>query len=173
MGAVLPFAIDYYNNRRRRAGHPGRGRGRHAGERDAQGGGRGDPPLTCLLCREVCACTGPTTELLRASRPRAALAQTPSGEWRLIGNQGCSGGAPIYGSKDFIVWYKIGCTKLRLGDCPTFFPLPPLTYRDCSVTSKTVTCKTVTCVSETGKTSCLLLLKKKRAGARRTLCSDV
>eukprot|EP00037_Helgoeca_nana_P013172 m.121009 g.121009 ORF g.121009 m.121009 type:complete len:666 (-) comp21872_c0_seq1:287-2284(-) len=63
--------------------------------------------------------------------------QTPSGEWRLIGNQGCSagdegattsgGGAPIYGSLDFKTWYKVGCTTLLLGDCPTFFPLPSLT----------------------------------------------
>jgi hypothetical protein len=62
--------------------------------------------------------------------------QTEHGEWRLIGNQGCSssggdhtdaGGAPIYGSMDFKSWYKIGCTTLLLGDCPTFFPLPSLT----------------------------------------------
>jgi len=52
---------------------------------------------------------------------------TADGEWRMIGNQGCDSGAPIYGSKDFVTWYKIGCTTLRLGDCPTFFPLPPLT----------------------------------------------
>lgn len=31
--------------------------------------------------------------------------QTPAGEWRLIGNQGCDGlGAPIYGSMDFVKW---------------------------------------------------------------------
>ncbi len=59
--------------------------------------------------------------------------KTPDGEWRLIGNQGCSddasgnSGAPIYGSMDFKTWYKIGCTELLLGDCPTFFPLPALT----------------------------------------------
>jgi hypothetical protein len=38
--------------------------------------------------------------------------KTPSGEWRLIGNQGCTtesgaGGAPIYGSMDFKTWYKV------------------------------------------------------------------
>jgi hypothetical protein len=27
---------------------------------------------------------------------------------------------------DFKEWYKIGCTKLPDGDCPTLFPLPPL-----------------------------------------------
>ena len=53
--------------------------------------------------------------------------QTASGEWRLIGNQGGGAGAPIYGSKDFKSWYKIGYTTLKLGDCPTFFPLPALT----------------------------------------------
>lgn len=51
------------------------------------------------------------------------------GEWRIIGNQGCTpeGGNPMYGSKDFVNWYKIGCTTLMAGDCPTFFPLPSLT----------------------------------------------
>ncbi len=53
--------------------------------------------------------------------------KTPDGEWRLIGNQGGGSGAPIYGSKDFKSWYKIGFTTLKLGDCPTFFPLPSLT----------------------------------------------
>jgi hypothetical protein len=58
--------------------------------------------------------------------------QTDHGEWRMIGNQGCTlkngtkAGAPLYGSMDFKKWYKIGCTDLKLGDCPTFFPLPPL-----------------------------------------------
>merc|ERR1711871_660359 len=61
--------------------------------------------------------------------------QTTHGEWRLIGNQQCSSinsegntvsGAPLYGSMDFKKWYKIGCTQLKLGDCPTFFPLPAL-----------------------------------------------
>ena len=33
----------------------------------------------------------------------------------------------MYGSKDFVNWYKIGCTTLMAGDCPTFFPLPALT----------------------------------------------
>lgn len=28
---------------------------------------------------------------------------------------------------DFVEWYKIGCTTLMAGDCPTFFPLPSLT----------------------------------------------
>jgi hypothetical protein len=32
----------------------------------------------------------------------------------------------MYGSMDFKKWYKIGCTELKLGDCPTFFPLPSL-----------------------------------------------
>jgi hypothetical protein len=62
--------------------------------------------------------------------------RTEEGEWRLIGNQAChtegqdpaaGGGAPIYGSKDFKKWYKVGCTTLKLGDCPTFFPRPALT----------------------------------------------
>ena len=53
--------------------------------------------------------------------------KTADGEWRLIGNQGGGSGAPIYGSKDFQTWYKIGFTTLKLGDCPTFFPLPALT----------------------------------------------
>ena len=54
--------------------------------------------------------------------------QTTSGEWRMIGNQKCGNGTgtPIYGSLDFKSWYKIGCTTLLLGDCPTFFPLPAL-----------------------------------------------
>ena len=47
----------------------------------------------------------------------------------MIGNQGCSpeGGNPLYGSMDFVHWYKIGCTTLMAGDCPTFFPLPAIT----------------------------------------------
>lgn len=55
--------------------------------------------------------------------------KTKDGEWRLIGNQACQpeGGNPIYGSMDFVSWYKIGCTTLMAGDCPTFFPLPALT----------------------------------------------
>jgi beta-fructofuranosidase len=53
--------------------------------------------------------------------------KTKDGEWRLIGNQGGGAGAPIYGSMDFKSWYKIGFTTLRLGDCPTLFPLPALT----------------------------------------------
>lgn len=58
--------------------------------------------------------------------------RTNDGEWRFIGNQACTnddgsaGGAPIYASKDFVSWYKVGCTTLLLGDCPTFFPLPKL-----------------------------------------------
>jgi hypothetical protein len=28
---------------------------------------------------------------------------------------------------DFVNWYKIGCTTLPAGDCPTFFPLPKFT----------------------------------------------
>ena len=54
--------------------------------------------------------------------------KTEHGEWRLIGNQGGGqGGAPIYGSMDFKSWYKVGFTTLKLGDCPTFFPLPSIT----------------------------------------------
>eukprot|EP01079_Euglenida_sp_SAG-EU17-18_P005775 gene5775-1028_t len=53
--------------------------------------------------------------------------KTPHGEWRIIGNQGGGQGAPTYGSMDFVTWYKVGYTELRLGDCPTFFPLPKLT----------------------------------------------
>eukprot|EP00966_Prymnesium_polylepis_P203801 4721608-Prymnesium_polylepis.1 len=55
--------------------------------------------------------------------------QTKHGEWRIIGNQGCApeGGNPLYGSMDFVSWYKIGCTTMMRGDCPTFFPLPSLT----------------------------------------------
>jgi len=54
--------------------------------------------------------------------------KTPAGEWRFIGNQKCGdgNGAPIYGSMDFKSFYKIGCTTFLKGDCPTFFPLPPL-----------------------------------------------
>lgn len=49
-------------------------------------------------------------------------------EWRIIGNQACQpqGGNPVYGSKDFVNWYKVGCSTLMAGDCPTFFPLPKL-----------------------------------------------
>ena len=56
---------------------------------------------------------------------------TEYGEWRLIGNQACaegsSTGAPIY-AVDFRakVLSKVGCTTLKLGDCPTLFKLPPL-----------------------------------------------
>ena len=63
--------------------------------------------------------------------------QTASGEWRFVGNgraeaTGCPGNAttettPIYGSKDFVSWYKVGCTTLPAGDCPTLFPRPALT----------------------------------------------
>jgi len=55
--------------------------------------------------------------------------KTADGEWRLIGNQGCApeGGNPLYGSMDFASWYKIGCTTMMAGDCPSFFPLPKLT----------------------------------------------
>ena len=55
--------------------------------------------------------------------------KTASGEWRLIGNQqGGGSGAPIYGSKDFKTWYKIGFTTLKLGDCPT--PGAPIRLHD-------------------------------------------
>ena len=55
--------------------------------------------------------------------------QTKDKEWRMLGNQKCptAKGAPIYGSMDFKSWYKVGCTTLTLGDCPTLFPLPALT----------------------------------------------
>ena len=62
--------------------------------------------------------------------------RTSSGEWRMIGNyvgspsgneSWCDGVAPIYGSTDFRRWYKVGCTDLLQGDCPTLFPLPRLT----------------------------------------------
>eukprot|EP00937_MAST-01D_sp_MAST-1D-sp2_P004367 g4367.t1 len=55
--------------------------------------------------------------------------RTDAGEYRIIGNQGCSpeGGNPLYGSMDFVEWYKIGCTTMMAGDCPTFFELPKLT----------------------------------------------
>ena len=55
--------------------------------------------------------------------------KTKDGEWRIVGNQGCApeGGNPLYGSLDFVSWYKIGCTTLMAGDCPSFFPLPALT----------------------------------------------
>jgi sucrose-6-phosphate hydrolase SacC (GH32 family) len=62
--------------------------------------------------------------------------QTKSGEWRFVGNgraeaTGCPGNAtlqttPIYGSMDLVTFYKIGCTSLPAGDCPTLFPRPPL-----------------------------------------------
>ena len=62
--------------------------------------------------------------------------RTVNGEWRLIGDQGGCGdggansssttGTPIFGSMNFREWYRIGCTTLSLGDCPTLFPLPPL-----------------------------------------------
>jgi sucrose-6-phosphate hydrolase SacC (GH32 family) len=56
--------------------------------------------------------------------------RTTYGEWRLIGNQPCtqgsSEGAPIYASTDFLRWSKVGCTTLKLGDCPTLFERPPL-----------------------------------------------
>ena len=56
--------------------------------------------------------------------------RTADGEWRIIGNQGCApeGGNPLYGSMDFVSWYKIGCTTMMAGDCPTFFKLPKLTW---------------------------------------------
>eukprot|EP01047_Picozoa_sp_COSAG01_P110170 COSAG01_NODE_39006_length_482_cov_0.793734_1_plen_157_part_10 len=60
--------------------------------------------------------------------------QTKQGEWRFLGNgraegTGCPGNAtlettPIYGSIDFVSWYKIGCTALPAGDCPTIFKRP-------------------------------------------------
>lgn len=55
--------------------------------------------------------------------------KTKYGEWRIIGNQGCSpeGGNPMYASKDFITWEKVGCTTMMAGDCPSFFPLPGFT----------------------------------------------
>eukprot|EP01052_Picozoa_sp_SAG31_P021454 SAG31_NODE_1660_length_7599_cov_3.194800_9_plen_211_part_00 len=63
--------------------------------------------------------------------------QTKHGEWRFIGNgraeaTGCPGNAttettPIYGSMDLVSFYKIGCTALPAGDCPTLFPRPSLT----------------------------------------------
>ena len=52
----------------------------------------------------------------------------------MIGNKRCTPagtnntrGTTEYGSKDFKAWYEVGCNALRCGDCPTFFPLPPLT----------------------------------------------
>ncbi|CAE7947125.1 CWINV4 [Symbiodinium sp. KB8] len=55
--------------------------------------------------------------------------KTEHGEWRVIGNQACEpeGGNPIYGSMDFVQWYKVGCTSLQAGECPSLFPLPKLT----------------------------------------------
>jgi hypothetical protein len=51
--------------------------------------------------------------------------QTKDGEWRIVGNQGCKpeGGNPLYGSRDFTSWYKIGCTTLMAGDWYTPQPL--------------------------------------------------
>lgn len=53
--------------------------------------------------------------------------KTEHSEWRVLGNMGCEDGAPIYGSMDFVEWYKVGCTTLRMGECQMFFPLPKLT----------------------------------------------
>ena len=74
--------------------------------------------------------------------------RTAAGEWRLLGNDGCqlemntemntllteessaeeaAEGTPLYGSMDFVSWYKIGCTPMMAGDCPSLFPLPSLT----------------------------------------------
>lgn len=55
--------------------------------------------------------------------------KTKDDEWRIIGNQGChpENGNPMYGSMDFVNWYKVGCTTMMAGDCPSFFPLPALT----------------------------------------------
>ena len=55
--------------------------------------------------------------------------KTEHGEWRVVGNQAChpEGGHPIYGSMDFVQWYKVGCTSLSAGECPSLFPLPKLT----------------------------------------------
>ena len=63
---------------------------------------------------------------------------TPSGEFRWIAN--CGDGqvgdcgprgnqAPLYGASDssFSSAYKIGFTNLDAGECPSLFPLPPLT----------------------------------------------
>jgi hypothetical protein len=61
---------------------------------------------------------------------------TAAKEFRFVGNgraeaTGCPGNAttettPLYGSRDLVSFYKIGCTALPAGDCPTLFPLPPL-----------------------------------------------
>ena len=65
--------------------------------------------------------------------------KTADGEWRLTGNgdggvhcaRNCSpaggGCAPIYASTDFKNWSFVGHTNLPVSECPSLFPLPPLT----------------------------------------------
>jgi beta-fructofuranosidase len=64
--------------------------------------------------------------------------QTPSGEWRLIGH--CGDGtvgdcgpsaprfqsAPLWASRDFRTWRRVGFTNLPAGECASLYPLPPL-----------------------------------------------
>merc|ERR1740121_2701544 len=49
--------------------------------------------------------------------------KTASGEWRLT-----TFDTNIYGSMDFKTWYKIGPQpRFPRGECPSFFPMPPIT----------------------------------------------
>jgi len=53
--------------------------------------------------------------------------RSPHGEWRMLGNSLSGKFAPMFASADFVHWHKVGDTSLPSNECPTFFPLPPLT----------------------------------------------
>lgn len=58
--------------------------------------------------------------------------KTRYGEWRLIGNAMANGQksgdvAPMFAANDFTgQWSLVGDTQFPSGECPSFFPLPPL-----------------------------------------------
>ena len=58
--------------------------------------------------------------------------RTAHGEWRLIGNAKAAGQvkdgvAPIFAAAEFTgTWRLVGDTTFPAGECPSFFPLPPL-----------------------------------------------
>eukprot|EP00747_Dinoflagellata_sp_TGD_P126829 gnl/TRDRNA2_/TRDRNA2_174318_c0_seq2.p1 gnl/TRDRNA2_/TRDRNA2_174318_c0~~gnl/TRDRNA2_/TRDRNA2_174318_c0_seq2.p1 ORF type:complete len:451 (+),score=63.52 gnl/TRDRNA2_/TRDRNA2_174318_c0_seq2:87-1439(+) len=45
----------------------------------------------------------------------------------MIGNSNPSRVAPIFASPDFIHWHRVGDTTFPAGECPSLYPLPPLT----------------------------------------------
>eukprot|EP00747_Dinoflagellata_sp_TGD_P197358 gnl/TRDRNA2_/TRDRNA2_68603_c0_seq1.p1 gnl/TRDRNA2_/TRDRNA2_68603_c0~~gnl/TRDRNA2_/TRDRNA2_68603_c0_seq1.p1 ORF type:complete len:624 (+),score=69.24 gnl/TRDRNA2_/TRDRNA2_68603_c0_seq1:30-1901(+) len=76
-------------------------------------------PLYTEWTKDSWTLTNPLLEL--TERDPSTAWRTKEGEWRFITYT-----SKIYGSMDFQHWYDSGDADLPVGECPSFFELPPL-----------------------------------------------